>query len=52
MIKGISEIMNKGLQVALLSVMLFFNVLSYAEASSNNLDNIDFRVNKLSLIHI
>lgn len=38
--------MNKGLQVALLSVMLFFNVLSYAEASSNNLDNIDFRVNK------
>ncbi|MFS1904317.1 type IV pilus secretin PilQ [Vibrio lentus] len=46
MIKGISEIMNKGLQSAVLSMMLFFSVMSYAETSPNNLDNIDFRVNK------
>ncbi|MGF1846129.1 type IV pilus secretin PilQ [Vibrio lentus] len=38
--------MNKGLQGALLSMMLFFSVMSYAETSPNNLDNIDFRVNK------
>ncbi|MFA0014486.1 type IV pilus secretin PilQ [Vibrio lentus] len=38
--------MNKGLQGALLSIMLFFSVMSYAETSPNNLDNIDFRVNK------
>ncbi|PML58301.1 type IV pilus secretin PilQ [Vibrio lentus] len=38
--------MNKGLQGAVLSMMLFFSVMSYAETSPNNLDNIDFRVNK------
>ncbi|WP_192889510.1 type IV pilus secretin PilQ [Vibrio bathopelagicus] len=38
--------MNKGLQGVLLSMMLFFSVMSYAETSPNNLDNIDFRVNK------
>ncbi|MEZ9408354.1 fimbrial protein [Vibrio lentus] len=38
--------MNKGLQSAVLSMMLFFSVMSYAETSPNNLDNIDFRVNK------
>ncbi|WP_286294856.1 type IV pilus secretin PilQ [Vibrio apostichopi] len=38
--------MNKGLQGALLSMMLFFSVMNYAETSPNNLDNIDFRVNK------
>lgn len=38
--------MNKGLQGALLFMMLFFSVMSYAETSPNNLDNIDFRVNK------
>lgn len=38
--------MNKGLQGALLSMMLFFSAMSYAETSPNNLDNIDFRVNK------
>ncbi|MEZ9212264.1 secretin and TonB N-terminal domain-containing protein, partial [Vibrio lentus] len=27
-------------------MMLFFSVMSYAETSPNNLDNIDFRVNK------
>ncbi|MEZ8698165.1 type IV pilus secretin PilQ [Vibrio lentus] len=38
--------MNKGLQGAVLSMMLFFSVMSHAETSPNNLDNIDFRVNK------
>ncbi|OED69233.1 fimbrial protein [Vibrio tasmaniensis ZS-17] len=38
--------MNKGLQGAVLSMMFFFSVMSYAETSPNNLDNIDFRVNK------
>ncbi|MEZ9161005.1 type IV pilus secretin PilQ [Vibrio lentus] len=38
--------MNKGLQGAVLSMMLFFSVMSYAETSPNNFDNIDFRVNK------
>ena len=45
MIKGISETMNRGLQGIVLSVVLFFTVMSHAE-TSNKLENIDFRVNK------
>ncbi|MDN3700835.1 type IV pilus secretin PilQ [Vibrio artabrorum] len=37
--------MSKGLQGIVLSVMLFFTVMSYAE-TTNRLENIDFRVNK------
>ncbi len=45
MIKGIGGTMSKGLQGIVLSVMLFFTVMSYAE-TTNRLENIDFRVNK------
>ncbi|WP_102312935.1 type IV pilus secretin PilQ [Vibrio cyclitrophicus] len=37
--------MNRGLQGIVLSVVLFFTVMSHAE-TSNKLENIDFRVNK------
>ncbi len=46
MIKGISELMNKGLKGLMVSVMLVFSVFSYAESLPNKLENIDFRVNK------
>ncbi len=46
MIKGISELINKGLQGLIVSVMLVVSVLSHAENLPNKLENIDFRVNK------
>ena len=46
MIKGISGLINKGLQGLVVYVMLVFSVLSYAESLPNKLENIDFRVNK------
>ncbi|PMG99104.1 type IV pilus secretin PilQ [Vibrio lentus] len=46
MIKGISELINKGLQGLIVSVMLVVSVLSHAESLPNKLENIDFRVNK------
>ncbi len=46
MIKGISELMNKGLQGLIVSVILVFSMLSHAESLPNKLENIDFRVNK------
>ncbi|MEL0609742.1 type IV pilus secretin PilQ family protein [Vibrio echinoideorum] len=46
MIKGISGIVSKALQGFAVSVMLVFSVLSHAESLPNQLENIDFRVNK------
>ncbi|KAA8669216.1 type IV pilus secretin PilQ family protein [Vibrio gigantis] len=46
MIKGISELMNKGLQGLIVSVILVFSMLSHAESLPNKLESIDFRVNK------
>ncbi|WP_139685159.1 type IV pilus secretin PilQ [Vibrio tasmaniensis] len=46
MIKGLSKLINKGLQSLVVSVMLGVSVFSYAESLPNQLDNIDFRVNK------
>ena len=44
--KGISGLVSKALQGFAVSVMLVFSVFGYAESSSNELENIDFRVNK------
>ena len=46
MIKGISGLVSKALQGFAVSVMLVFSVLSHAESLPNQLENIDFRVNK------
>ncbi|MEZ9298299.1 type IV pilus secretin PilQ [Vibrio splendidus] len=46
MIKGISGLIKKGLQGIIVSLMLVFSVLSHAESLPNQLENIDFRVNK------
>ncbi|KPL92531.1 type IV pilus secretin PilQ [Vibrio splendidus] len=46
MIKGISRLVSKALQGFAVSVMLVFSVLSHAESLPNQLENIDFRVNK------
>ncbi|MEZ8039885.1 type IV pilus secretin PilQ [Vibrio sp. 1F263] len=46
MIKGLSKLINKGLQSLVVSVMLVVSVFSYAESLPNQLENIDFRVNK------
>ncbi|MEZ8379795.1 type IV pilus secretin PilQ [Vibrio splendidus] len=46
MIKGISGLVSKALQGFAVSVMLVFNVLGHAESLPNQLENIDFRVNK------
>ncbi|MEZ9656437.1 type IV pilus secretin PilQ [Vibrio splendidus] len=46
MIKGISGLVSKTLQGFAVSVMLVFSVLSHAESLPNQLENIDFRVNK------
>ncbi|MEZ8205061.1 type IV pilus secretin PilQ [Vibrio splendidus] len=46
MIKGISGLVSKALQGFAMSVMLVFSVLSHAESLPNQLENIDFRVNK------
>ncbi|MCZ4309134.1 type IV pilus secretin PilQ [Vibrio atlanticus] len=46
MIKGISGLVSKALQGFAVSVMLVVSVFSYAESLPNQLENIDFRVNK------
>ncbi|PMI73209.1 fimbrial protein, partial [Vibrio splendidus] len=46
MIKGISGLVSKALQGFAVSVMLVFSVLGHAESLPNQLENIDFRVNK------
>ncbi|MEZ8649168.1 type IV pilus secretin PilQ [Vibrio splendidus] len=46
MIKGISGLVSKALQGFAVSVMLVFSVLSHAESLPNQLENIDFRINK------
>ncbi|MEZ8484484.1 type IV pilus secretin PilQ [Vibrio splendidus] len=46
MIKGISGLVSKALQGFAVSVMLVVSVLSHAESLPNQLENIDFRVNK------
>ena len=46
MIKGISGLVSKALQGFAVSVMLVFSVLSHAESLPNQLEDIDFRVNK------
>ncbi|MEZ9202608.1 type IV pilus secretin PilQ [Vibrio splendidus] len=46
MIKGISGLVSKALQGFSVSVMLVFSVLGHAESLPNQLENIDFRVNK------
>ncbi|MFA0479901.1 type IV pilus secretin PilQ [Vibrio splendidus] len=46
MIKGISGLVSKALQGFAVSVMLIVSVLSHAESLPNQLENIDFRVNK------
>ncbi|UQV21431.1 type IV pilus secretin PilQ [Vibrio sp. J383] len=46
MIKGISGLVSKALQGFAVSVMLVFSVLSHAESLPNQLESIDFRVNK------
>ncbi|WKY57875.1 type IV pilus secretin PilQ family protein [Vibrio sp. SNU_ST1] len=46
MIKGLSKSINKRLQSLVVSVMLVVSVFSYAESLPNQLENIDFRVNK------
>ncbi|MDH5930760.1 type IV pilus secretin PilQ [Vibrio splendidus] len=46
MIKGISGLVSKALQGFVVSVMLVFSVLGHAESLPNQLENIDFRVNK------
>ncbi|CDU15252.1 type IV pilus secretin PilQ [Vibrio coralliirubri] len=46
MIKGISGLVSKALQGFAVSVMLVFSVLSHAGSLPNQLENIDFRVNK------
>ncbi|MFA0114068.1 type IV pilus secretin PilQ [Vibrio sp. 10N.261.46.E11] len=44
--KGISRLVSKALQGFAVSVMLVVSVFSYAESLPNQLENIDFRVNK------